>query len=88
MEMSLSFTVVFLFSFSFFKEIYVLNAFFQCAKRTRLATIRVCPILAEVWLSFGRVGQYWAIFEKDLFYSVQNTKTSTDNILFVQDASQ
>ena len=38
-------------------------------KSTRLAIVRVRPILTEVWLSFGRVFQYWAIFEK--VYSIK-----------------
>ena len=57
----------------------------QCEKEEN--PIRVCPILAEVWLSFGRVFQYWPFLKKSILFN-KNVKTNTLNILFVHKASQ
>ena len=56
-------------------------------KKREEKPIRVCPILAEVCLSFGRVFQYWPFLKKSISFN-KNVKTNTHNILFVQKSSQ
>ena len=55
------------------RNIPILGQYFFSMRKQILAIIRVYLILAEVWLSLGRVFQYWAIFEHTHIYIHRET---------------
>ena len=60
--------------------------FSERKKRQTKKKTGVCPILAEVWLNFGSL-PILGYFLKSILFD-KNMKINTDDIFFVQNASQ